>query len=161
MLIEPLTSQKLIIQADRNRLRKVVDHLLENAIQHMPRGGTIRLLARILHAAEEMKELIAFSRDGGTRLAQARLRYPRMIVIGIQDSGKGIPEEVLERIFDPFYRVDTRLTREVNGLGVGLAICRRIIELHNGIIWAESHLGKGSTFFVCLPLDEEGQEMTK
>ncbi len=156
MLIEPLTSQKLIIQADRNRLREVLDHLLENAIHHMPGGGTIRLLARMIHSAEEMKGLSAFSRDGGTRLARARLRYHHMMVIGVQDSGKGIPEEVLERIFDPFYRVDTRLTREVNGLGLGLAICRRIIELHDGIIWAESNVGKGSTFFVCLPLDEKG-----
>nr|MBA2680969.1 ATPase [Ktedonobacteraceae bacterium] len=55
----------------------------------------------------------------------------------------------------PFYRVDTSLKREVNGLGLGLAICRRIIELHDGMIWAESEAGQGSTFFVCLPVDKK------
>ncbi|GAC1624421.1 MAG: hypothetical protein NVS4B9_15900 [Ktedonobacteraceae bacterium] len=147
------TDQKLIIQADQNRLREVLNHLLENAIKHTPESGIIRLLVRLVRSAESMEELVAFSRDGGTRLVLAQQRYRRMAVIIVQDSGKGIPEDALERIFAPFYRVDTRLTREVNGLGLGLTICRRIIELHNGIIWAESETGKGSTFFVCLPID--------
>lgn len=148
-------TQELIIQADRNRLREVLDHLLENAVQHMPEGGAIRLFVRLIRSAKDMKDLTEISRDGGARLAQAQQHYQQMAVIVVQDSGQGVPEEALERIFDPFYRVDTRLTREVNGLGLGLAICRQIIELHNGIIWAESKVGKGSTFFVCLPLDDK------
>ncbi len=76
-----------------------------------------------------------------------------MIEVCVRDHGIGIPHEQLERIFDRFYRVDTRLTREVNGLGLGLAICKRIVELHKGVIWAESELGKGSAFHVWLPLE--------
>ena len=64
------------------------------------------------------------------------------------------PTAHLERIFDRFHRVDTRLTREVNGIGLGLAICKRIVELHGGMIWAESEIGIGSTFHVWLPMDE-------
>ncbi len=146
---------ELIIQADQNRLREVLDQLLENAIKHMPGGGTIHVLACVVCSAKDIIELAEFLQDGGARLGLALQRYQRMAVIAVQDSGKGIPADVLERIFDPFYRVDTRLTREVNGLGLGLAICRRIIKLHDGMIWAESEAGKGSTFFVCLPLNEK------
>jgi signal transduction histidine kinase len=76
-----------------------------------------------------------------------------MLEICVRDSGIGIPQEHIGRIFDHFHRVDTRLTREVNGLGLGLAICKRIVELHDGVIWAESEVSKGSTFHVWLPLD--------
>jgi signal transduction histidine kinase len=63
----------------------------------------------------------------------------------------GIPREQLERIFERFHRVDTRLTREVGGLGLGLAICQRIVERHGGIMWAESTPGEGSAFYARLP----------
>jgi signal transduction histidine kinase len=76
-----------------------------------------------------------------------------MLEICVRDGGIGIPKEHIGRIFDHFHRVDTRLTREVNGLGLGLAICKRIVELHDGVIWVESELGKGSAFHVWLPLD--------
>jgi signal transduction histidine kinase len=63
----------------------------------------------------------------------------------------GIAPEHLERIFERFYRLDTSLTRPVNGLGLGLSICKRIVELHDGILWAESAVGQGSVFHVWLP----------
>jgi signal transduction histidine kinase len=80
-----------------------------------------------------------------------------MLELRVEDHGVGIPDEHLGRIFDHFHRVDTRLTREVDGLGLGLAICRRIVELHSGAIWAESEPGAGSTFFVVLPLDDPAE----
>ena len=73
------------------------------------------------------------------------------VEISIRDEGPGIAAEHIGRVFDPFYRVDTRLAREVNGLGIGLAICKRIVELHGGAIWVESKPGAGSTFHVRLP----------
>jgi signal transduction histidine kinase len=149
------TEEELIIQADLGRLREVLDHLLENALHHTPEGGHIRVLVCSVLTPEGVQDLAELTRDGGARLKKAQQRYQRMAVICIQDNGKGIPGASIQRIFDPFYRVDTRLTREVNGLGLGLTICRRIIELHDGAIWAESEIGKGSTFFVCLPIGEE------
>jgi len=78
-----------------------------------------------------------------------------MLEMLVCDNGMGIPAEHLERIFDRFHRVDTRLTREVNGLGLGLAICKHIVEMHDGFIWAENKSnGKGSIFHVRLPIDE-------
>src|SRR5207248_3040563 len=75
-----------------------------------------------------------------------------LVEICVRDHGVAIPAEHLAQVFEPFYRVDTRLAREVNGLGVGLAICKSIVELHGGRIWAESALGAGSTFHVWLPM---------
>src|SRR5262249_11721478 len=74
------------------------------------------------------------------------------VEIIVQDQGSGIPTEQVDRVFDRFHRVDTRLTREADGLGLGLAICKRIVELHGGQIWAESTTGAGSAFHVLLPL---------
>ena len=76
-----------------------------------------------------------------------------MVEISVRDYGDGIPTEHLKRVFDRFHRVDTGLTREVNGLGLGLTICKRIIDLHEGEIWAESTVGQGSTFHVWLPVE--------
>ena len=70
----------------------------------------------------------------------------------------GIPPEHLRRIFDRFYRIDTRLTREVDGAGLGLAICKRIMELQGGAIWAESEPGVGSVFSMTLPLARPGDD---
>ena len=68
----------------------------------------------------------------------------------VRDQGMGIPGEQLEQIFAPFQRLDT-LTRPVPGLGLGLALCQRLVDRHGGIMWAESVVGEGSAFHVWLP----------
>lgn len=78
----------------------------------------------------------------------------RWLDIAVHDTGVGIPSDQLGRVFERFHRVDTRLTRDVNGMGLGLAICKRIVELHGGSIWVESESGVGSTFHVLLPVSE-------
>ena len=79
----------------------------------------------------------------------------RMLELCICDTGMGIPVEHLGRIFDRFHRVDIRLTREANGLGLGLTMCKRIVELHEGFICAENRPdGRGSTFSLRLPMSE-------
>ncbi|HEX6553640.1 MAG TPA: ATP-binding protein [Ktedonobacteraceae bacterium] len=86
---------------------------------------------------------------------QADLQAHNVLEICICDNGMGIPPEHLERIFERFHRVENGLTREVNGLGLGLPICKRIVELHQGSIWAESCPAGGSAFHVLLPVGEE------
>jgi signal transduction histidine kinase len=71
--------------------------------------------------------------------------------VQVADTGPGIPSEDLPHLFQKFYRVDNSMTRTIGGTGLGLFICRKIIELYNGRIWIESQLGKGSTFFINLP----------
>ncbi|HJT57928.1 MAG TPA: ATP-binding protein [Ktedonobacteraceae bacterium] len=155
----PATGVPLIL-ADQRRLREVLDNLLENAIKYSPGGGAIAVILRPIPPMQIM-EGGRPSLDQKDASGQLPLHIPqRTLEILVCDNGMGIPVEHLERIFDRFHRVDTRLTREVNGLGLGLAICKRIIELHNGLIWAENRpKGQGSIFHVRLPIDEIPKEL--
>jgi len=77
-------------------------------------------------------------------------------LLSVEDNGIGIPEDKLDKIFEKFYRVDSSLTYEVSGTGLGLSIVKEIVELHGGKIWVESEEGRGSTFYVEIPLGLEG-----
>jgi PAS domain S-box-containing protein len=114
-----------LVQADPRRVRQVISNLLDNAAKYTPKGGHIDI-----HAEE----------DGAD------------VVIIIADSGPGIPPEHLDRIFEPFHRVDSGLTRTVGGTGLGLAITRRIVDAHGGRIEVQSAPGAGTTFTVRLPI---------
>ncbi|MBI4397358.1 MAG: response regulator [Elusimicrobia bacterium] len=102
-------------------------HLLLNAIRFSRKGGGIRIAAQ--------------RKDGNVRLS-------------FSDTGIGIPQDKLSSVFDSFYQVAEYMTREVGGLGLGLAIVRRIAEMHGGSVSVESEEGKGSTFHVLLPVEE-------
>ncbi|HEU0021550.1 MAG TPA: ATP-binding protein, partial [Dehalococcoidia bacterium] len=70
------------------------------------------------------------------------------------DTGRGIPKEDLDRVFDPFYRVPQGTSDQTPGTGLGLALAKSLVELHGGDIWVESELKKGSTFFFTIPVEE-------
>jgi PAS domain S-box-containing protein len=109
-----------------SELREVFVNLIVNAVDAMPKGGSLKLCSQ---------------RDGD----RIKLRFA--------DSGTGINEEIRERIFEPFYT-----TKGVHGTGLGLAVSYGIIERHEGMISVESHLGKGTTFHINLPLAQRHQE---
>jgi PAS domain S-box-containing protein len=113
------------IWADADRLRQVVLNLLNNAFKFTSSGGTITIRAR----------------EDGINL-----------IVEVQDTGRGISEEDRERLFEPYYRTEGDRAR-LSGLGLGLSLSKRIIELHGGLIWVESKKGKGSTFGFSIPLD--------
>jgi signal transduction histidine kinase len=149
--------EELFIQADRHQLRKVLDHLIENAINYSPEGGTIDVVLRPVSASErrELSDVPQHRCDAlpngqTTNMPPTLPGDQELVEISVTDHGMAIPAEHLAQVFEPFYRVDTRLSREVNGLGIGLAICKRIVELHGGRIWVESTVGAGSTFHVWL-----------
>jgi len=143
----PASSVPLIL-ADQRLIREVIDDLLENAVKFSPGGGVIKV---ILCPVTQVQAALPESGEDN----QQPVQMPRqMLEVRVCDNGMGIPVEHLERIFDRFHRVDTRLTREVGGLGLGLTICKRIVEMHDGIIWAENRQnGTGSVFHVRLPID--------
>jgi signal transduction histidine kinase len=146
----------VFIEADRDLLGKVLGQLLDNALTYSPEGGTIEVVLRTGSPSAwiEPSDLLP---QGGDGLGSVILpsHQPGLagewVEISVRDEGPGIAAEHLWRIFEPFYRVDRRLAREVNGLGIGLAICKRIVELHRGVIWVESSPGAGSTFHARLP----------
>jgi signal transduction histidine kinase len=133
------------VWGDPWRLRDVLDALLDNACKYSPHGGTVEVLIR---PADE----------AALRALEAHAPHA-MLEVCVRDSGMGIPADHLGRIFERFHRVDTRLTREVQGLGVGLALCKGIVELHGGAIWADSTPGEGSTFHAVLPRAGDDQEV--
>jgi signal transduction histidine kinase len=111
------------VYADPDRLREVVTNLFDNAVKYTPEGK------------------ISLGLAGDDQVAQCYVR----------DTGPGIPADDIPHLFQKFYRVDNSATRTIGGTGLGLFICRKIIELYGGRIWAESELGKGSTFYINLP----------
>jgi two-component system OmpR family sensor kinase/two-component system sensor histidine kinase BaeS len=115
---------------DPLRFRQILGNLIKNAIQHTPSGGKITLSA---------KQSTLPNLTGG------------WIVIAVQDSGEGIPPAELPYIFERFYRVDRARQRSQGGRGLGLSIVKQLVTLHGGQLWAESTVGKGSTFYVALP----------
>jgi signal transduction histidine kinase len=113
------------VDADPERLGQVLTNLLDNALRHTPAGGTVRLSARP---------------DEGSAL------------LCVEDSGEGLEQPDLERIFERFYRADAARSRERGGSGIGLTIARALVEAHDGRVWAESDgRGRGSRFLVRLP----------
>jgi len=116
----------LQVHADATRLSQVLANLLNNASKFTPQGGTVRLAVR---------------REG------------EEAVLVVEDSGIGIPPEMLPRVFEMFTQVDRSLERAQSGLGIGLNISKRLVELHGGSISAHSEgVGRGSSFVVRLPL---------
>jgi two-component system phosphate regulon sensor histidine kinase PhoR len=113
------------VVADEGRVQQVVTNLLHNAIKFTPSGGTVTVGATL---QQEKQEVLFF----------------------IIDTGIGVAEEDLPRIFERFYKTDR--SRSSGGTGLGLAIARHQVEAHGGLIWAESQVGKGSTFYFTLPL---------
>ena len=74
-----------------------------------------------------------------------------VVQIYVRDTGQGIPPEDISHLFQKFYRVDNSATRTIGGTGLGLFICRKIVELYQGRLWVESELQKGSTFYINVP----------
>jgi CheY-like chemotaxis protein/anti-sigma regulatory factor (Ser/Thr protein kinase) len=118
------------VSADRRRLRQVLLNLLSNATKFTPAGGRIGL---------EVSE-----RPGGA------------VAFTVWDTGHGIAEEDQQRIFEPFVQLDAGLSRRNEGSGLGLALVRRLVELHHGTLELESEVGRGSRFTVVLPVEQPG-----
>jgi PAS domain S-box-containing protein len=123
-----------LIWGDEERLRQVFTNLVGNAMKYSPDGGLIRIGGWVNRAT-----------DGDT--------FQRVILY-VADQGIGIPQLELSQIFERFYRVDSSLRRTTAGAGLGLFLSKAIVDVHGGQIWARSEPGKGTTFFVALPVEE-------
>ena len=123
-IVVEAAGRPLIVSGDRVMIAEALAHLLENGVKYNRPGGTVTI-----RAAQE---------DGGT-------------ILEIEDTGIGIPAVELERVFEMFYQVEEHMTRAQGGLGMGLSIARRAIELHGGRIEVTSTVGQGSRFRVIFP----------
>jgi two-component system OmpR family sensor kinase len=128
-LITDISSGSSAITGDAIRLNQITSNLLSNALRHTPTGGQITL---------SLKNMLYQGKPG--------------VMVSVADTGEGIPPADLPHIFDRFYRVTTSRARSEGGSGLGLAIVKEMTEAHGGYVWAESTLGKGSTFNYWLPV---------
>ena len=124
-----LPSSLLVVRVDEERFRQVVFNLMNNAFKFTPEGGKV-----ILKAREEGANLI----------------------VEVQDTGPGISEEEQKRLFEPYHRLKSDRER-LSGLGLGLSLSKKLVELHGGQIWVKSQKGKGSTFGFSIPLEATEQ----
>lgn len=131
------TDELSVVEGDEERLVQVFINLLENAVKYTPAHGRIS---------------VSLSSVARSRTTPQR----RMIEIVVADSGIGIPEADRPRVFERFYRVDKARSRELGGTGLGLAIVKHIVEAHNGQVWVEGNVPKGSRFVVQLPAPQDG-----
>jgi signal transduction histidine kinase/DNA-binding response OmpR family regulator len=124
-LVIDLPEDPLPCWADRDRVTEVIENLLSNATKYSPDGGELRLRVEV---------------EGET------------VTVSVTDRGIGIAAADLERLFRPFSRVRTLKTADIEGSGLGLYICDRIVRAHGGRLWAESRPGEGSVFSFSIPL---------
>jgi len=126
-IVEEPGDEDAIVWCDSEAVSQVLSNLLDNAIKYTSAGGQITVGAQ---------------------------RAGKTIEFFVRDTGMGIPEEDLPRLFERFYRVDKARSRELGGTGLGLSIVKHLVAAHNGTIRVESTVGKGSTFFFTLPVEE-------
>lgn len=116
------------IEADERKLKQIVFNLLSNAVKFTPDGGSVFVRAK---------------RDGD------------FMKFSVLDTGIGIKQEEMAILFQPFHQLESAYTKKYEGTGLGLALTKRLVELHGGRIWAESEFGKGSVFTFVIPIKQE------
>ncbi len=120
-----LPPDSVVVECDADAIQQVLGNLLDNAAKYTPEGGTV---------------------SAGFREGTDKLEF------FVRDTGIGIGKEHIPRLFERFYRVDKARSRELGGTGLGLAIVKHLVHAHNGAVWVESQVGKGSTFWFSVPL---------
>ncbi len=115
-----------LVFIDKDRIRQVLHNLIDNALRYTRARGAIKI--------------------------GASYKTPKLVTVSVSDSGSGIATEDLPHVFDHFYKADRSRQRGHGGAGIGLAMVKRLVELHGGTVWVESRKGKGSTFFFTLPV---------
>lgn len=125
LVFDPSDAASLLVQADRDKITRVIDNIIQNSMKYLDKTQS---------------EIFISLR-----------KRDRDVLLKIEDNGRGISEEDVPHIFETFYRADVSRNKHTGGTGLGLAIAKQIIEGHDGQIWAESTVGKGTAIFLSLP----------
>jgi len=133
-----------VFPLDAPKVERVVSNLLENAFKFTPQGGTVWL-----HAEPHMWERRAAEQPSASERRRQNLSYPNSVKVSVSDTGPGIPPEFHLEVFDDFFRLPS--SEEQEGMGLGLAIARRLVNGMGGKIWVESDPGGGSKFSFLVP----------
>ncbi len=141
------------IYADSQRLEQVLTNLVSNAIKFTPEGKNIIIRSHTADASQ-LNTPDCFKED----IQKLQGKY---IVVCVEDQGIGIAEKDLLRAFDKFAQIENSLSRKVGGSGLGLPIAKQLLQAHNGAIWCESELNKGSRFYFAIPINIVPAKMEK
>jgi signal transduction histidine kinase len=125
--MEPGTD--IMIEADERKLKQILFNLMSNAMKFTPDGGSVRIIAREITKAQEIE-------------------------INVEDTGIGIKPEDIPKLFKEFSQLDTLYDKKYEGTGLGLALTKKLVELHGGRIYVSSEFGKGSRFAFVLPIKQ-------
>lgn len=129
--LRDIPQENYYVDIDEDKITQVLYNIISNSLKYSPEGGTITFRV-------------------GT--------VDNFIVVGISDQGVGIPKNVINKIFDRFYRVDKARSRNLGGTGLGLAIAKEMVVAHGGRIWAESIEGEGTTVYFTLPYEQDEED---
>ena len=132
------------IYADTNRLEQVLTNLVSNAIKFTPSAGQIEITSKVVNA-RELQYDHCFEED----IKKLQGNY---LQVCVEDHGIGIERKDLNHVFDKFAQIENSLSRKVGGTGLGLPIARQLMESHNGAIWCDSEVNKGSRFYFVIPV---------
>ncbi len=162
-------SEVIKIYIDKDMLDKILSNVLSNALKFTPEGGCVNVSVKVIRAGCNTEYI---NSDESSTIKEKKISLPDYIgnrndseitgltkkegvEISVQDTGIGIPLDQMDKIFDRFYQVDNRLSREYEGTGVGLSLTKELVELHKGSISVESEEGKGSVFRIFFPVGKE------
>lgn len=137
MMVSLIEGRETIITCDALRLKQVLVNLIINSVDFLPASG-----GKIMVALEDQEEL-----DQGQRASSKS----SAVLVSQYDNGSGVPADKISSLFRKFYQADPRATRKHGGTGLGLTICKEIVEMHGGKIWYDSEYGKGACFRFSLP----------
>lgn len=132
------------VYADSNRIEQVLTNLVSNAIKFTPNAGEIEITSKVVNA-RELQYDHCFEED----IKNLQGNY---IQVCVEDHGIGIERKDLNHVFDKFAQIENSLSRQVGGSGLGLPIARQLMESHNGAIWCDSEINKGSKFYFVIPI---------
>jgi len=128
ILTHEIDLENTIIKADKFKFKHIIYNLVHNAIKFTPNGGHVTIETKICGDS---------------------------MCFFVNDTGSGISPTDQSKLFDKFFQADSSTTRKHGGIGLGLNIVKKFVEIHNGKVWVESEIGKGSTFGFSIPIDLE------
>ncbi|USK70304.1 cell wall metabolism sensor histidine kinase WalK [Peribacillus asahii] len=129
--VRDIPNENYYVDIDEDKITQVLYNIISNSLKYSPEGGQVTFRIGTVES---------------------------FIVVSISDQGVGIPKNVIDKIFDRFYRVDKARSRNLGGTGLGLAIAKEMVVAHGGRIWAESMEGKGTTVFFTLPYEQDEED---
>jgi len=148
-LIVDKTQELPALYIDTKRAEQVLVNLVSNALKYTPNGGKITIATEIMQDMEIKEKPFSKNKD--------RVISDEYVVVKVSDTGPGIAEEDVSKVFEKFEQVKGTLSRSVGGTGLGLFIAKQFAEVHNGFLWLESVVGKGSDFYFAIPVLTEDE----